>query len=70
MYDPHPDSIQKDLAARDEFGSADFIGIIMDPYQEGVNGIEFLSPQVVSKRKQKHIRIAIMVKILPGMLFG
>ncbi|MBK9456920.1 MAG: carbohydrate binding family 9 domain-containing protein [Bacteroidetes bacterium] len=41
MYDPHPDSIQKDLAARDEFGSADFIGIIMDPYQEGVNGIEF-----------------------------
>lgn len=41
MYDNQPDSIQKDLAARDEFGSADFIGIILDPYMEGVNGVEF-----------------------------
>jgi hypothetical protein len=41
MYDPQPDSIQRDLSARDEFGSADFIGIIMDPYSEGVNGLEF-----------------------------
>jgi len=41
MYDAQPDSIQRDLAARDEFGSADFIGIILDPYGEGVNGVEF-----------------------------
>lgn len=41
MYDPQPDSIQRDLAARDEFGAADFIGVILDPYMEGINGLEF-----------------------------
>ncbi len=41
MYDNQPDSIQRDLSARDQFGSADFIGVILDPYSNGVNGIEF-----------------------------
>jgi hypothetical protein len=41
MYDTAPDSIEKSLTARDEFGIADFIGIIIDPYQEGLNGLEF-----------------------------
>ena len=41
MYDHAPDSIEKSLTARDEFGIADFIGIILDPYQEGLNGLEF-----------------------------
>ncbi len=41
LFDPHPDSIQVALGKRDEFGVADFFGVILDPYQEGTNGVEF-----------------------------
>ena len=41
MYDPAPDSIQVGMTQRDEFATADFFGIILDPYLDGNNALEF-----------------------------
>lgn len=41
LYDPKPDSIQIGMTQRDEFATADFFGIILDPYQDGNNALEF-----------------------------
>lgn len=42
LYDTSPDSILKQLTARDDFGNADFFGVTFDCYQDGLNGLEFL----------------------------
>ncbi|MFN3939601.1 MAG: DUF5916 domain-containing protein, partial [Chitinophagales bacterium] len=42
MFDPAPDSIITELARRDEFGSGDFFGIMLDTYNDGLNGFEFI----------------------------
>ncbi len=40
MYDK-PDSIVRELVARDQIGNADFFGIVFDTFQDGVNGNGF-----------------------------
>ncbi len=42
LYDTHPDSIQKQLSERDNFGNTDWFGITIDAYQDGINGVGFL----------------------------
>lgn len=40
MYDK-PDSVVKELVARDNIGNADFVGIVFDTFLDGVNGYGF-----------------------------
>ncbi|SFH09449.1 DUF5916 domain-containing protein [Pedobacter insulae] len=40
MYD-NPDSVVRELVARDQIGNADFIGIVFDTFLDGVNGNGF-----------------------------
>ncbi len=42
LYDPHPDSIMKELSQRDELGTADFFDVIIDPFMDGLNANEFI----------------------------
>ncbi|MFN0275754.1 MAG: DUF5916 domain-containing protein [Chitinophagales bacterium] len=42
MFDPSPDSIMQELSTRDNLGSADFFDVILDPYNEGINALEFI----------------------------
>ncbi|MFZ4462591.1 MAG: DUF5916 domain-containing protein [Bacteroidales bacterium] len=42
MFDPHPDSISMELRSRDEEGLADFFGLTIDPFCDGLNGVGFL----------------------------
>jgi hypothetical protein len=42
LYDSSPDSIQKQLSERDNFGNTDWFGITIDAYQDGNNGVGFL----------------------------
>ncbi|PHI20033.1 hypothetical protein CEQ90_09860 [Lewinellaceae bacterium SD302] len=42
LYDENPDSILNELTERDELGNTDFFGFIIDTYQSGLNGFEFL----------------------------
>ena len=42
LYDSQPDSILAELTERDDLGNTDFFGIILDPYQSGINGFTFL----------------------------
>lgn len=37
MLDPHPDSISMILKSRDEIGLADYFGVLIDPYRDGLN---------------------------------
>ena len=41
LYDAAPDSIMKQLSIRDDLGTADWFGIFIDPYQDGINGLGF-----------------------------
>jgi hypothetical protein len=41
MHDVSPDSIMRELAARDNFGNTDFIGIFLDTYHDKLNGYGF-----------------------------
>jgi hypothetical protein len=41
ISDPHPDSISLELRSRDEDGLADFFGIVIDPFCDGLNGFGF-----------------------------
>jgi len=41
IYDPSPDSLWKELKSRDNFGMADYFGVILDPYNDGLNGFAF-----------------------------
>jgi hypothetical protein len=42
MFDDAPDSIMQELSTRDNLGSADFFVVILDPYNEGINALEFI----------------------------
>ncbi|MBI9067452.1 MAG: carbohydrate binding family 9 domain-containing protein [Salinivirgaceae bacterium] len=42
LYDNKPDSIMKQLVNRDEVGQADFFGISIDPFNDGLNGYTFI----------------------------
>ena len=42
LYEESRDSISKALAQRDGIGAADYFGVIIDAYQDGINGLEFL----------------------------
>lgn len=42
LYDSAPDSILKELSQRDEQGNADWFGIMIDPYRDGLNAFSFL----------------------------
>lgn len=42
LYDSHPDSILTQLSQRDNTGNADWFGVIIDAYQDGLNGLGFL----------------------------
>ncbi|MBC7448952.1 MAG: carbohydrate binding family 9 domain-containing protein [Hymenobacteraceae bacterium] len=41
MHDATPDSVLHELTRRDNFGNADFFGIFLDPYRDGLNGYGF-----------------------------
>ena len=42
MHDVSPDSIPRELTARDNTGNADFIGIFLDTYHDQLNGYAFI----------------------------
>ncbi|MFI5171217.1 MAG: DUF5916 domain-containing protein [Chitinophagales bacterium] len=42
LFDPHPDSIMKELSQRDDLGAADFFDVIIDPFNDGLNANEFI----------------------------
>lgn len=42
LYDSKPDSILRQLSPRDELGNADWFGIVIDSYQDGLNGFGFV----------------------------
>ncbi|NOU46285.1 MAG: carbohydrate binding family 9 domain-containing protein [Bacteroidales bacterium] len=41
IFDPHPDSISLELRSRDDDGLADFFGVVIDPFCDGLNGFGF-----------------------------
>ncbi|MEM6696983.1 MAG: DUF5916 domain-containing protein [Bacteroidota bacterium] len=42
LFDPAPDSIPTELRQRDQIGNADWFGIFLSPYQDGINGVSFI----------------------------
>ena len=42
LLDSKPDSIRAELTERDDLGNTDFFGIVVDPYQSGINGFTFI----------------------------
>ncbi len=42
LMDENPDSILRQLSERDEVGITDWFGVILDPYQDGLNGSGFI----------------------------
>ena len=42
LLDSKPDSILAELTERDDLGNTDYFGIILDPYQSGINGFTFI----------------------------
>jgi hypothetical protein len=43
MYEPDPRKVARELTTRDNVGNDDFIGIILDTYHDGINGVGFYS---------------------------
>ena len=41
ILDPRPDSLWTELKSRDNLGMADYFGIVLDPYNDGLNGFAF-----------------------------
>jgi len=41
LNDPYPDSLMTPLSQRDDYGNADWFGILIDPYGAGQNGFSF-----------------------------
>lgn len=41
LYDPEPDSVSYTLSQRDDFGNADWCGILLDPYATAISGFSF-----------------------------
>ncbi|MCB0641718.1 MAG: carbohydrate binding family 9 domain-containing protein, partial [Phaeodactylibacter sp.] len=42
LYDTSPDSILTQMTERDELGVTDFFGVLIDAYQDGINGLGFV----------------------------
>jgi Domain of unknown function (DUF5916) len=42
LYDTHPEKILSELSQRDRLGNTDWFGVIIDSYQDGINGLEFI----------------------------
>ncbi len=42
LYDENPDSILRQLSPRDDLGNADWFGVVIDSYQDGLNGLGFI----------------------------
>lgn len=42
LFDENPDSILRQLSERDEIGITDWFAVILDPYQDGLNGSGFI----------------------------
>ncbi|RUT80021.1 DUF5916 domain-containing protein [Ancylomarina longa] len=42
MFDPKPDQILKELSRRDEINNSDFLSIIIDPFNNGLDAFEFI----------------------------
>lgn len=42
LFDESPDSILTQLTERDEIGNTDWFGIVMDTYEDGINGVGFI----------------------------
>lgn len=42
ITDPHPDSLSYELHERDNSGLADYFGLILDPFNDGLNGLGFV----------------------------
>lgn len=43
LYDSNPDSILNQLTERDELGNTDWFGVALDTYQDGNNGVGFVT---------------------------
>lgn len=43
LYDSNPDSILNQLTERDELGNTDWFGVALDTYQDGNNGVGFIT---------------------------
>lgn len=43
LFDPNPDSVLAILSQRDDFGNADWFGVLIDPYGAGQNGFGFFA---------------------------
>lgn len=41
-YDAQPDSILKELSQRDNLGNTDWVGLFLDTYRDGINGVGFI----------------------------
>lgn len=41
IFDPHPDSISMELRSRDNLGMADYFGVTIDTYNDGLNAFGF-----------------------------
>lgn len=42
MYDPQSDKIFKELSKRDEINNSDFLSVLIDPYNTGLDAFEFI----------------------------
>ncbi|WP_321282396.1 DUF5916 domain-containing protein [Marinifilum fragile] len=42
MYDPEPEKILKTLSKRDEINNADFVSLVVDPFNSGLDAFEFI----------------------------
>lgn len=42
MHDPNPEKIPTQFAQRDNIGNADWFGIFIDAYRDGINGVSFI----------------------------
>ncbi|MBL4676216.1 MAG: carbohydrate binding family 9 domain-containing protein [Mucilaginibacter sp.] len=54
MYETSADKVAKEIATRDQVGNADFIGLIFDTYQDGINGTGFFVTSANSQFDAKY----------------
>nr|WP_294942262.1 DUF5916 domain-containing protein [uncultured Mucilaginibacter sp.] len=54
MYETSGDKVAKEIATRDNVGNADFLGIIFDTYQDGINGTGFFVTSANSQFDAKY----------------
>jgi hypothetical protein len=54
MYETSGDKVAKEIATRDNVGNADFLGVIFDTYQDGINGTGFFVTSANSQFDAKY----------------